>query len=474
MRRETFIFLILLLLLCIATITLSLVSLTYNIIKKGLLISYIAFDSISAIYIIYRFFHMKTIFYITYIIKHIVFIFNIANIGVIIYSVFYTNEILPKNKVMIFILYEIIMFMKMYIHITSMIRDDNTSLSSDNSCILNINYEQRGNYNNDYEINKNRRYMDELKEENIKLRKERELLTNKRDYMISKIKEINKAKYKNIKIDIVCNYLKSKYETNVTKDLLYNKLFSKIKGECGLCFDKNKYEEIIIDYIKERISLYFKCPLTHQIFSNPYISPEGQTFDKNAIFKLVQQNGRNPVTKNKLEINELYENKLVLDIAEILNLNYDYFSIKAFEEIKKLLISKETGKYFENPIVNINTNSQGTTKEGSKIEINAKYQNLIIKNLIEQNREILDDNFLKFDFDISDNNNIIIHSNNNRNNNNNNINNESSERKEFKKFDKIIDNEDSKKNVNINFDYNTNNIDTEDKKILGLRRLPSE
>jgi len=352
---------------------------------------------------------------------------------------------------MIFILSEIFIFMKMYIHIISMVNPDPGECDS---------------YN--YEFNIDRTFLDNLMEENMKLRKERELLTNKRYYMISKIKEINKAKYQNIKIDIVCNYLKSKYETNITKDLLFNKLLSKIKGECGLYFDKNKYEEIIIDYIKERISLYFKCPLTNQIFSNPYISPEGQTFDKNAILKIIQQNGRNPITKNKLEINELYENKLVLDIAEILNLNYDYFSIKAFEEIKKLLISKETNKYFENPIVNINTNSQGTTREGSKIEINAKYQNLIIKNFIEQNREILDDNFLKLNFDISDNNNIVI-------NNNNNINNESSERKVFKKFDKLFDDKDLKKNnSNNDTNYNVNNIDMEEKKVTALRRLPSQ
>ena len=451
MRRATFILLVLLLLLYIATIVLSIVSLIYNIIKKGFLITYIVFDSFSAINIIYLFCCMEKFFFIFFFMKYILFFFNIANIGLIIYTVFDVDEILPKNKVMIFILSEIFIFMKMYIHIISMVNPDPGECDS---------------YN--YEFNIDGIFLDNLFEENMKLRKDRELLNNKRYYMISKIKEINRAKYQNIKIDIVCNYLKSKYETNITKDLLFNKLLSKIKGECGLYFDKNKYEEIIIDYIKERISLYFKCPLTNQIFSNPYISPEGQTFDKNAILKIIQQNGRNPITKNKLEINELYENKLVLDIAEILNLNYDYFSIKAFEEIKKLLISKETNKYFENPIVNINTNSQGTTREGSKIEINAKYQNLIIKNFIEQNREILDDNFLKLNFDISDNNNIVI-------NNNNNINNESSERKVFKKFDKLFDDKDLKKNNSNNAtDYNVNNIDIEEKKVTALRRLPSQ
>ena len=461
MRRSYIIFLTLLLLLCVATIVLSIVSLSYNIINKNLLIAYIVIDSILVIYIIYLFCCKNKNGLIVVGTQYVSFFFNIANIFVIVYAIlFYVDEILPKNKVVIFILFEIFFVMKMYIQISSMVRNAN-----------HLGY----NDDND-EVYINRSDLDKLTEENMKLRKDRELLDNKKIYTISKIKDINKAKYKNIKIDIICNYIKSKYETNITKDSLVNKLLSKIKGECGFIFDKNNYEEIIIDYIKERISFYFKCPLTHQIFSNPYISPDGQTFDKIAIFKIVQQSGKNPITKNKLEINELYENKLVLDICEVLNLNYDYFSIKAFEEIKKLLISKETNKYFENPIVNINTNSQGTTKEGGKNELDAKYQNIIIKNLIEQNREILDANFLKFDFDISDNINIIININNiNNKNNNNNIINVSTERKEFKKFDNNIDDEDTKKNnENIDMHEKPNKIDTEEKKVLGLRRLPSQ
>lgn len=55
MRRSYIIFLTLLLLLCVATIVLSIVSLSYIIINKNLLIAYIVIDSILVIYIIYLF-----------------------------------------------------------------------------------------------------------------------------------------------------------------------------------------------------------------------------------------------------------------------------------------------------------------------------------------------------------------------------------------------------------------------------------
>ena len=112
MRRATLILLVLLLLLYIATIVLSIVSLIYNIIKKGFLITYIVFDSFSAINIIYLFCCMEKFFFIFFFMKYILFFFNIANIGLIIYTVFDVDEILTKNKVMIFILSEIFIFMK--------------------------------------------------------------------------------------------------------------------------------------------------------------------------------------------------------------------------------------------------------------------------------------------------------------------------------------------------------------------------
>ena len=61
------------------------------------------------------------------------------------------------------------------------------------------------------------------------------------------------------------------------------------------------------------------------MFSNPYITPDGQTFDKLAIWQQIKKKGVNPITNNKLFQEDLIENKLVLDICEIIKLNSDYF-----------------------------------------------------------------------------------------------------------------------------------------------------
>jgi hypothetical protein len=72
---------------------------------------------------------------------------------------------------------------------------------------------------------------------------------------------------------------------NLSTDILFKKLLYEIKEKCGLVIDKKIYEEIAINYIKQRLSNYLLCPITCQIFSNPYITPDGQTFDKIAIMK---------------------------------------------------------------------------------------------------------------------------------------------------------------------------------------------
>jgi hypothetical protein len=136
------------------------------------------------------------------------------------------------------------------------------------------------------------------------------------------------------------------------------------------------------------------------MFSNPYITPDGQTFDRLAIINQIKKNGLNPITKNILSQDDLIENKLVLDISEIMKLNYDYFTIQHFQEIKKLLKSKITNKLYEYPCVVYEGSDKGNTKEKYNFEKFEKYPNLVIKNMIKQNLEIFDDNFLKFDIQL--------------------------------------------------------------------------
>ena len=84
------------------------------------------------------------------------------------------------------------------------------------------------------------------------------------------------------------------------------------------------------------------------------------------------------------------------------------------KKIKKLLISKKTDKYYKNPVVIISEENKGETIEDIDNE-NIGYKNKIIKNIIEDIRELLDDDFFKFEMNESDenisNDNIIAFNN---------------------------------------------------------------
>ena len=204
---------------------------------------------------------------------------------------------------------------------------------------------------------------------------------------------------RNKKIEIIIKYINSKYNANFSKDLLYTKLLFEIKNKCGLIIDKNKYEEIIINYIKQNVFKFLKCPLTKKFFDNPYITPDGQTFEEN----IIKKKGKNPITNKKLKTEELIKNKLVLDIIEIIN-NYEYdFNIQHFKEIKEKLISKTTKKLYQNPYVISNGDNKGDTVEENEIFPQpTKYPNLVIKNIIENNLELFDDAFLQFDMKLDE------------------------------------------------------------------------
>jgi len=117
-----------------------------------------------------------------------------------------------------------------------------------------------------------------------------------------------------------------------------------IKDKHGLIIDKKKYEEIILNYFKQNVFRYLKCPLSKELFDNPYITPEGQTFEENRIMEEINKTGLNPITNTNLKSEELIKNKLVLDIVEIIS-NHEFdFNIQHIKEIKQKLISNLTKK----------------------------------------------------------------------------------------------------------------------------------
>ena len=165
----------------------------------------------------------------------------------------------------------------------------------------------------------------------------------------------------------------------------------KIKNKCGEDIDKNKSQKIYLDYIKEKFVGYLNCPLSADIFYEPVITPEGQTFEKEYLLKYLKTKKENPLTRNKLWEEQLIENKLVKNLCEILN--QSEFSIDNFIKIKKLLINPENNEFYSNPIVIKEGNKKGETKEGNALS--SEYSNKVVLNIIEQDIDILSDEFFE-------------------------------------------------------------------------------
>ena len=410
MRKSTGILLIITLILNIWTIVLSLVVLKKDLIYKRLLYADIVVDIIMSIYILYLFCYIKAILYIAIVIKMLAVALNIANIAVVIYLVYSAKEkgrILTGKNIRLYLLYELIFLLKLYIYIHSFLRNKEAvdSSSRDGCCFVSVPNEQEDENSGENSINSRNQELNELKKEYLTLREENLRLKDDKT-------NIDKNIFRKKKIEIICQYVKEKYNINISNDTLLKKFFLVIKNKCnGFMINKEKYEEIILDYIKKRIFSYLFCPITGQMFSNPYITPDGQTFDRLAIINQIKKNGVNPITKNILSQDDLIENKLVLDICEIVKLNDEYFNIQHFQEIKKLLKSQITKEYYNFPYVISQGSEKGYTKEKYRFSKEEKYPNLIIMNMIKQNTGILDDNFLKFDFEIDYEDNLKIEPN---------------------------------------------------------------
>lgn len=440
MRKLTLLLLIICLLLNISEIILSLVVIIIKdeIITKKFALADIIINIIAILYIIYRFCYIKSIFTLFIMIKFAIFLFNIAGFAFLVY-IGYKNEdnygkILPRKNYLIYAIYEFIFVLKFYIHVCSIYRvykDFKNHNWDINCCFVVISSEQEENENiNTNTMQNKEEELQKFKEENNFLKEENQRLK------IDKLNTDNNI-YTKKKIEIICDYIKSNHGINISSDILFEKLLLEIKNKCdGLIIDKKKYEEIILDYIKQKIFKYLICPITSELFSNPYITPDGYTFDRIAILKNIQTKGINPITKKKLNADEIIENKLVLDIIEVIKLN-DEFNIKLFQEIKTLLKSKSTKKIYEYPYVIAKGNNRGNTEEKNNFIFSEKYPNLVIMNMIKGNSEIFEDDFLKFDFEPPKEEILEVNSNKKINKINTiNINNDFTEDKKIEKIDK--------------------------------------
>ena len=232
-----------------------------------------------------------------------------------------------------------------------------------------------------------------LKEGNQKILNEIKIFNEENKLLIIKSKEHTSCvNVENKKIEAIIWYMKKKYNRTFAFDSVYQNLLTEVKNKCNININRAKLKEIFLYYIKEKFTECLSCPLTADIFLNPMITPEGQTFDKSYLLKEIQKTGKNPLTRKNLNEAQLIENKLVRDLCEIFRANYDKFSMEDLLEMRNLLINKNTKKFYINPVIIKFGYKKGETEESNNK--NEEYSNKVILNLIEQNKDILSDEFI--------------------------------------------------------------------------------
>ena len=244
-----------------------------------------------------------------------------------------------------------------------------------------------------YFKNKQEKIDEETKNKISELKRENNYLIEENKKLLSSTNKNSSLNVEDKKIEVILSYIKNKYKKTFDSNILYKYLQDEIKNNYGENIDKNKFKKIFLIYIKDKFAESLTCPLTADTFLNPVITPEGQTFDKNYLLKEIRLKGQNPLTRNKLDENEIIENKVVLDLCEILKYSEDNFNMENFLEMKKLLINPETKTLYTNPYVIKGGIRKGETAEGKGTI--TEYFNRIIFDIIEQNRELLMDDFLE-------------------------------------------------------------------------------
>jgi hypothetical protein len=60
----------------------------------------------------------------------------------------------------------------------------------------------------------------------------------------------------------------------------------------------------------------FLCPITLTIMTNPYSDNDGNTYEKDAIYKWITENGNSPITRNPMTIDDLRPNRALKDTID--------------------------------------------------------------------------------------------------------------------------------------------------------------
>lgn len=84
----------------------------------------------------------------------------------------------------------------------------------------------------------------------------------------------------------------------------------------------------IIILMNSNIPNSFLCCITHNIMKNPVMDNEGNTYEKDAILKWLENNTTSPITRNILTINDLKPNRALKDAIETFLKGYNKETIK--------------------------------------------------------------------------------------------------------------------------------------------------
>ena len=236
-RLSTFIYMTINIGINLLIIIISLIFLGSELINKGLLIVYMIINIAEIIYIIYRFFKILVINCAFLIIKYVFFAFNFANIAVIMYYAYRdqgTNKRLSNKQLRVYSLFICLFIFKFYIQLFSRCRYQTYLNELQNKCEVEIEYEKGGEA---FGPSDKKNELNDLKKENAKLRKENQ---NLKGYTTNLVIDFLKEK----KAEIICQSIKSDYNTNITPEQIFQRMFLEMRNS-GLFIDKQKYEEII-------------------------------------------------------------------------------------------------------------------------------------------------------------------------------------------------------------------------------------
>ena len=166
---------------------------------------------------------------------------------------------------------------------------------------------------------------------------------------------------------------------NNDKSSLKIMLLKEIYKKYGLFLDSNKFKEIALYYLESKLNKHLRDSNNLNLFSYPIILKEGNTLEG----------------ENNILTKDVVENKLVAKICEILRKNKGKLKMEDINIIKQLLKDEKTGNYYINPIVMPNGTNKGETIEGN--DDNDNYKNIVIKNIISDMKELMEEDFFKYE-----------------------------------------------------------------------------